>query len=231
MLNYDDEILKDVEHETKGKVVFISTKEVVDGGYMEGNDLYFKGEKIISTDEITIKGLHNLYNILFAIAVSKIMGIPTEIIKEGITSFRGVKHRIELVFENNGVKYYNDSKSTNTFSCITAIESMVGQTVLIIGGSEKGEDYKSLFEKIKISDVKHVVITGASKYNMLKDCMAVGYHNVTVIEDFYEGIKVADMLAKSGDNVLFSPACASFDKFNNFEERGEEFVKTVKELQ
>lgn len=230
VLNYDDEILKEVENETKGKVVFISTKEIVDGGYLSGNDLYFKNEKIMSADELTIKGIHNVYNVLFAIAVSKLLGIPTEIIREGIKSFRGVKHRIELVLEKDGIKYYNDSKSTNTFSCITAIESMVGSTVLILGGSEKGEDYKSLFEKIKISDIKHVVITGASKYNMLKDCMSVGYDNITVTEDFYEGVKIACKIAKSGENVLFSPACASFDKFNNYEERGEEFVKTVKEL-
>jgi UDP-N-acetylmuramoylalanine--D-glutamate ligase len=134
------------------------------------------------------------------------------------------------VCEKNGVTFYNDSKATNTASTISALNTIKNPTVLILGGSEKGENYDALFDKIKQSSVKHVILTGASRFNMLDSAGRVGVANVTVTEDFFFAIKIATVIATDGDAVLLSPACASFDKFSGFEERGDAFIKTVREF-
>ena len=230
VLNYDDETVRAFETETKGKIIWISANQRVYGAYRENGKLYFNGEYIIDESELTFTGEHNVYNALFAIAATRLMGTEPEVIKNALMSFKGVKHRIELVAEKNGVRYFNDSKSTNTASAVSAIETMKGPTVLILGGSEKGEKYDKLFEKVKTSAVKHVVITGASRYHMLEAASRSGFYEVTVTSDFNCAVKIAAMIATDGDNVLFSPACASFDRFSGYEERGERFIKTVEGL-
>jgi UDP-N-acetylmuramoylalanine--D-glutamate ligase len=141
-----------------------------------------------------------------------------------------MKHRLELIKESDGIKFFNDSKATNTASTITALENMKNPTVLILGGSEKGESYDLLFEKIKQSLVKHVVITGASRFNMFDSANKVGLNAVTLTDKFETAVMIADMLADPGDNVLLSPATASFDCFKSYEERGEFFRKIVESL-
>ncbi|MBR0189738.1 MAG: UDP-N-acetylmuramoyl-L-alanine--D-glutamate ligase, partial [Clostridia bacterium] len=139
-------------------------------------------------------------------------------------------YRTQLIAEINGVKFINDSKATNTASAITAIAAARVPTVLILGGSEKGETYDKLFECIKNSAVKHVVLTGASRRNMLAAADKAEYHDITVCADFDYAVKIAAMMANSGEQVLLSPACASFDAFGSFEERGERFNKIAGEL-
>ncbi len=230
VLNYDDEIVRGFATETKGKVVWFSILERVDGAYRTGGKLYYKDEYIISESEMMLNGEHNVANVLLAIVYAKLMGVNTQAIVTALKTFRGVKHRVELVCEKNGVSYYNDSKSTNTASAISAIGAMKKPTVLILGGSEKGEEYYDLFSKIKESPITEVILTGASRYNMLQQAGKTGYTNLTVTANFLNAIKIASTFAKEGDNVLFSPACASFDSFSSFEERGEAFIKAVKEL-
>ncbi len=230
VLNYDDETVRGFATQTRAKVVWVSVSERVDGAYRSGGKLYYKEEFIMNETDLKLNGAHNVSNSLFAIVYAKLMGVSTECIVNALKSFKGVKHRVELVCEKDGVTYYNDSKSTNTASAISAIESMTRPTVLILGGSEKGEDYYDLFSKIKESVVTEVILTGASRYNMLQQAGKTGYSNITLTSDFNYAIKIAKLLSKQGDNVLFSPACASFDRFSNFEERGEAFVKAVEEL-
>ncbi len=230
VLNYDDEIVRSFATETRAKIVWFSTLERVDGAYRTGGKIYFKDEYILSENELKLNGEHNLANVLVAISFAKLMGVNTESIATALKTFKGVKHRVELVCEKKGVTYYNDSKSTNTASAISAISAMKRPTVLILGGSEKGEDYYDLFTKIKESPITEVILTGASRYNMLQQAGKVGYANLTITSNFYNAIKIASTFAKEGDNVLFSPACASFDSFSNFEERGEAFIKAVQEL-
>jgi UDP-N-acetylmuramoylalanine--D-glutamate ligase len=155
------------------------------------------------------------------------MGIETQVIANAIKSFNGVKHRLELVCEKNGVEFYNDSKATNTASTISAITALNKPAVLILGGSEKGENYDLLFENISKSLVKHVVITGASSKNMLDSAVKYNLSNLSVVSDFNTSIRLASFMAQKGECVLFSPACASFDSFTCFEERGEAFVRAV----
>ncbi len=230
VLNYDDQTVRAFSTQTRAKVVWVSVNEKVDGAYMQNGKLYFYDELIMEASELRLKGLHNISNALFAISSAKLLGVQTEKIVNALKSFKGVKHRVELIAEKQGVSYFNDSKSTNTASTLSAIESMQRPTVLILGGSEKGEEYYELFKKIKQSCVLHTVLTGASRFNMLEQAGKVGYTNITLTGDFNFAVKIASIIAQEGDSVLLSPACASFDLFNGFEERGEAFIKAVENL-
>ncbi len=227
VLNYDDNVVRGFASEVNAKTIFVSVKEKVDGAYLNQGKLYYFDDYIIDADKVSLKGEHNIYNCLFAIAVCKLMGVKDEVIQKALQSFKGVKHRMELIANKQGITFYNDSKATNTSSTISALEMIKTPTVLILGGSEKGEDYSALFEKIKNSSVKHTIITGASRFNMLESASRVGLLNLTITYDFNTAVKMAKMVAEEGDAVLLSPACASFDFFENFEERGERFRKIV----
>lgn len=229
VLNYDDETVRSFYKETKAKPIFISLTNRVNGAYRENGKLYYNGNFVIDQQDLPLMGNHNVYNVLFAITVCAVLGVSLEDIAKSIKTFKGVKHRAELVLEKNGIKYYNDSKSTNTASTMGAVDMMTSPTVLILGGSEKGEDYVNLFNKIKNSLVKHTIITGDSRIHMLDSAGKIGYGDMTIIKNFDSAIKFALLIAEEGDTVLFSPACASFDNFKNYEERGERFIKLVKE--
>ena len=229
VLNFDDATVKSFFSETRGKVIWVSTKEKVDGAYRENGKLCFKGEYIVDENELRLKGMHNICDTLFAIATAKVLGVDNQSISTALKSFNGIRHRVEFVCEKHGVKYYNDSKATNTASTMVALDSVLEPTVLILGGSEKGESYKALFEKIKVSSVKHVILTGASRYNMLSVASDLGITDVTVTQDFFFAIKIAKLIAHGGDSVLLSPACASFDQFGSYEERGDAFIRAVEE--
>lgn len=230
VLNFDDETVKSFASDIKSKPIWVSLRQAVDGVYLEGDDVLFKGEVVFNKNELPLFGEHNVYNALFSVAVCKLLGLENSQIRDGLKTFKGVKHRLELITTKNGVKFYNDSKSTNTASTISAINAIVEQKVLILGGSEKGESYKKLFDEIKRSNVKHVVLTGASKLNMMTSAVESGFTDLSVVGDFYTSIKVANTFAINGDVVLFSPACASFDNFTSYEERGRAFIKAVEEL-
>ena len=230
VLNFDDPIVKSFYTEIKAKVIWVSVKDKVDGAYRKDGKLYYLDECVMDENQLKIKGEHNVYNALFAIACAKLMGVDSQTIKDALTQFKGVKHRVQFVCNKNGVDYFNDSKATNTASTISALDSLNKPIILILGGSEKGEDYQILFEKIKSKEVKHVILTGASRFNMLDCAGKLGVSDVTVTEDFFFAIKIASLFANEGDAVLLSPACASFDKFNCFEERGNAFIKAVEEL-
>ncbi len=230
VLNYDDKEVRAMFTENKAKIIWVSLTERVIGAYVKEDKIYFNDEPIMQVKELALDGEHNLYNALFSIAVAKLLGVENEIIVSALKEFKGVAHRVELIKEVNGVKYFNDSKSTNTASTITAIRTMKVPTVLILGGSEKGESYDKLFEEIKNSKISHVVLTGASRLNMWNSAVKSGYERVTITTDFCTAVKISALISKEGENVLLSPACASFDAFNNYEERGEVFRKTVGEL-
>ena len=227
ILNYDDEVVRDFSKFTKGKIIFVSTKEIVDGAYKKDDTLYFKNTPIIKTCDLILQGLHNEYNALFAIAVSKLLGVNDINISKSLKNFKGIAHRIQLISEKNGIKVFNDSKATNTSSTISAIDCMKGNTVLILGGSNKGEDYLELFNKIKKSSIKHIVFTGETREELIKNAVKFGVENFTSTTSFESAIITAYMHCGEGDNLLFSPAHASFDNFSGFEERGNSFVKII----
>ncbi len=230
VLNYDDEVVRGFAEDTRAKKVWVSTIQEVDGAYAKDGKLYYKGEYIVDKAELTLKEEHNVQNALFAIVACKLCGAKSEDVALALKTFKGVRHRMEFVAEKGGVKYVNDAKATNTASTISALSSLTMPTVLILGGSEKGETYDVLFQKVKESPIKHVILTGASRYRMLESAGRVGVHDITVTGDFTGAIKIAALFAEAGDCVLLSPACASFDRFSDFEERGETFKQIVEGL-
>ena len=230
ILNFDDNTVREFYPEIKAKVKWVSLKEEVDGAYLKDGKLYYSGEYVMDESALKLKGEHNVCDALFAIAVAKILGVENQYISAALSTFKGVKHRLEYVANKNGVDFYNDSKATNTASTISALSVMTAPTVLILGGSEKGEKYGELFEKIKSSAVKHAILTGAARYNLLDAAAKKGFGEVTVTGSFDSAVKIAALLACEGDSVLLSPACASFDSFSGYAERGERFIKIVEEL-
>lgn len=226
VLNFDDEIVKSFYSEIKAQTIWVSAKQRVDGAYLEGETLFYKGEAVAGLSDLPLKGGHNIYNALFAIAAAKLFNIKNEDIISALNNFKGIPHRNELIAEINGIKYYDDSKSTNTAAAVTAIKTLSSSAVLILGGSEKGEKYDSLFTEIKNSPVRHTVITGASKIHMAECAMQSGV-SFTVINGFKNAVEFASLIARSGEIVLLSPACASFDEFGGYAERGEAFKNIV----
>ena len=227
VLNYDDVIVRDLADKTKAKVLYFSTRERVVGAYLEEGDLYFGKEKILSAKELLADGLHNIQNALAVIVAAKIMGVKTEDIRAALTEFKGIKHRIEFVAELDGVYYVDDSKGTNVDATIKAVETMKRETVLLLGGKNKGYDYGKLFGLLLQSKVVHAVLYGENRYALLNSAREHGFDRITICEDFDFAVRIAAMKAQRGQTVLLSPASASFDEFASYEERGDRFVEIV----
>lgn len=230
VLNYDDHIVASLATQTKAKVVWVSTKSRTNGAYLDQNMLCYNGESIMGVDNLSLGGIHNIYNALCAIAVAKILSIPNDKIIEGLQNFRGVKHRVEPVDTVNGVSYINDSKGTNIDATMKAIDSITTPCVLLLGGKDKGYRYQSLFEYIVQKNVAHVVLYGENRYQLMESAIASNFFKFSICNDLHTAVKLSSMIAQKGQTVLLSPASASFDAFRNYEERGERFVSYVNEL-
>lgn len=229
VLNYDDEIVRKIGSSLDCKIVWFSLKEKVDGAYFSGGKIYYLGEEILDTDDLTIKGEHNVLNALASVCALKVYGIESKDIEKSLCSFGGVDFRLEDKGERSGIKYINDSKSTNVDSGIKAVNAMTQQTVMILGGKDKNQDFTRLFETIKNREdlIKHVVIFGECRYKMLKAAIYCDYLQVSVAKDLESALKIAKIHAESGDCVLFSPAASSFDAYENYIERGKRFNELI----
>ncbi|MBL8008309.1 MAG: UDP-N-acetylmuramoyl-L-alanine--D-glutamate ligase [Ignavibacteria bacterium] len=241
VINYDDEILRKSTTGFNTKKAYFSIKENlfgkkdVNSGSCIENDkvIYFDKsknlkEEIMNAGEINIRGNHNIYNSLAAVISARAFQIKKEIIIETLKTFKGVEHRIEFVREFGGVKYFNDSKATNTDSLTVALESFIdGNLILIMGGREKDNDYSSLVKLIK-ERVKIIIAIGESR-NKINDFFSV---NTKVIkaETMQDAVNEAKNSAEPGDTVLLSPACKSFDMYDSFEHRGRDFKNIVNQL-
>jgi UDP-N-acetylmuramoylalanine--D-glutamate ligase len=202
----------------------------VRGVYLKGGDIAFDiGAKgvLMRADEVKIKGVHNRENAMAASAVAFAAGTPPEAVRQALTEFAGLEHRLEFVRELEGVRYINDSKGTNVGAVVKSLESFAEPVVLIAGGRDKKGDFPALRPFVK-GRVKAVVLIGEASGNIkaalgdLAECVPAA--------DMAEAVAKARGLTKSGDIVLLSPACASFDMFRDFEDRGRAFKKAVVEL-
>ena len=228
VLNFNQDVAKELAEKTQATVVPFSTLEKVDGAYLENGLLYFRGEAVMAADEIGVPGSHNVENALATIAVAKIRGVDNETIKETLSAFGGVKHRLQYADEINGVKFYNDSKSTNILATQKALSGFDNSKVILIaGGLDRGNEFDELVPDIK--GLKKMVILGqsAERVKRAADKAGVEYVDATDIAD---ATRKAYHLAGTGDIVLLSPANASWDMYPNFEVRGDLFLKTVAEL-
>lgn len=234
VLNWDDEQTRKLSSLTNSKTLFFSRKDVLDeGAYVEDGYLTIvlnnKKEKIIDIKDIFIPGEHNLENALAASLMAYCLGVEAHTIRKVLKEFKGVEHRIEYVTEIDGVIYYNDSKGTNPDSSIKAIKTMTRPTILIAGGYDKGSDFDEFVSYFK-GKVKALILLGETADKIKESAQRAGFYNIYKVSTMGEAVKKSKELAKPGDCALLSPACASWDMFKNFEERGKVFKDAVRRL-
>ena len=228
ILNFNQDLAKELAKKTAAKVLPFSTQEQVDGAYLDGDVLTFRGEAIMTASELGVPGSHNVENALATIAVAKLRGVDNQVIKETLAHFGGVKHRLQYVGEINQVKFYNDSKSTNILATQKALSGFDNSKVILIaGGLDRGNEFDELVPDIK--GLKKMVILGesAARVKRAADQAEVGYLDASDVRD---ATRKAFSVAEPGDVVLLSPANASWDMYKNFEVRGDEFLAVFKEL-
>ena len=210
----------------KSKKIYFSSSEDADCKIKESS-IYYKNEKIVDLTDIKVKGLHNYENIMCAIIATKHFEISTETIRTVLSSFTGVEHRIEFVDKINGREFYNDSKATNVKSTQIALSAFNTPTILLLGGLDRGHSFDELENYLK--NTVHIVCYGETK-ERIKDFANKCGIAVTVVDTLEEAVNTAYNISKEGDTILLSPACASWDQYNDFEERGREFKRVVETL-
>lgn len=207
--------------------------------HIEGNKAWIEGEELIidfeneplkvNINDITIKGTHNMYNSMAAAVAANIMGVKNETIRRSLATFQGVEHRLEYVATIRGVRYINDSKATNVNSCWYALQSMKTPVVLILGGTDKGNDYSEIADLVR--EKVHTLIFMGLDNKKLNEYFALNSNcKIVDTDNLADAVKAAYEVAQKGDTVLLSPCCASFDLFKNYEDRGEQFKQAVKQL-
>ncbi len=242
ILNRDYSATADSQAFTQGRVYFVSqnTIEQSDGCFVRERAIWLrlKGreEKIIDTNKVLLPGKHNLENICAASLAASLSGVSTDVIRETLSTFQGLEHRLELAGEVNGVKYYDDSFSTTPETAVAAIQAFTAPKVLILGGSHKASDFTELAHTIEDAKNIRCIIGIGDEWSRIKEALAnfPNAKHIPVIEglkDMPSIVKVAKGAAQSGDVVLLSPACASFGLFPNYKVRGDQFKAEVKKLQ
>ncbi len=225
ILNGSNQDVIDLTNDIKSKKVYFSSSKDCDI-CIKNNAIYYN-EEIIKLDDIKLKGNHNYENIMCAIVVAKQFNVSNEVIKEVLTTFTGVEHRLEFVKELNKRSFYNDSKATNVTSTIIALDSFKQPTILLLGGLDRGHSFDELLDHMK--NVKFVVCYGETKDRILDFC---NKNNITCYKK--DNLEEATILAynnsKEDDVILLSPACASWDQYEKFEDRGDDFKRVIKSL-
>ena len=235
VINADDEWCRRLAEGARAKIIPFSLKEKpVTGAYLDGDVLMLADEQgnkheICRRDELKIIGDHNVQNVLAAAAISFFAGIDMDTISAAVRAFRGVEHRIEYCGSVDGVKYYNDSKGTNTDATITAIKAIGKDIILIAGGDAKKQDFAPLAEMLS-GRVKKLILLGRDAHMIQEACDEKGYTDYVYCKDMNECVRKAHELAEEGDTVLLSPACASWDMYDNYGQRGRHFKDCVKML-
>ena len=227
ILNHDNnDVLEECKNVSSVKKYF-SSKEDITGCHLQDGYIYYYDEKILSIDDLKIKGMHNVENCMASIMAVKEYGIDTSIIVDVLKNFKGVEHRLEYVDTINGVEYYNDTEATNIKCCQIALSSFHKPIILFLGGLERGQDFTEL--NPYMGNVKAIIAIGQCRDRVAMYAKDIG-KDVYVYEHLVDGFDKAVQLADSGDIVLLSPASASWDQYKECEVRGTEFKSKVKEL-
>ena len=235
ILNYDDSIVRDLGKNSNGNVLYFSIKEEVkQGAYLDKNNnivIKVDGKELVlmNKSELSLPGNHNLENAMSAILMAYVLNIDTDVIIDTLRTFKGVEHRLEFVTNKDGIMFVNDSKGTNPDSTIKAITSYERPIVLIAGGYEKQSDFTEMIE-YATKNVKALVLLGQTAEKIETTAKEHGINNISKVEDMEAAVKKAYEIAESGDVVLLSPACASWDMYPNFEARGLDFKENIYKL-
>jgi UDP-N-acetylmuramoylalanine--D-glutamate ligase len=232
VLNADDPIVIKMMYSTRARPILFSRRLNLDEGIFVQQDhivwrMGAEPQNLIKLAEIPLRGWHNVENVMAALAAGMAAGASVASMRAAIRSFPGVEHRIEWVGRVNEVDYYNDSKATNVDSAIKALEAFEGHLIVIFGGRDKGSDFAPL-RPLVAAKVKHVLLLGEAGSKIARALS--GAAPMTVITSMAEAVQRAHELAEAGDTVLLSPACASFDLFENYEHRGRVFKDEVRKL-
>lgn len=195
--------------------------------YIKNDNIYYNDELVIKLEDIKLKGIHNYENIMAMILVVKQFNISNETISKVLNTFKGVEHRIEYVDTINGRIFYNDSKSTNNKALITALNSFKTPVILIMGGLDRGQSFEELNEYM--INVKYIVCYGETKEKIKEFAIKYNY-NCEIVNNLIEATHKAYQISSSGDTILLSPGCASWDQYKCFEDRGNEFKEEIKKL-
>jgi UDP-N-acetylmuramoylalanine--D-glutamate ligase len=230
----DDEVITTYleKHPIQSTLVpFSLTKKLEQGAYFEHKNITINidnSQIIMPTANLTLEGKHNIKNAMAASTVAQLLKIRKHTIRESLENFQGAEHRLEQVLRINKVQYINDSKATNVNATYYALESMDAPTVWIVGGQDKGNNYEELFPYVN-KNVKAIICLGVDNKKLFEN---FGNMVDIIVETQFmsEAVKIAYKIAEAGDNVLLSPACASFDLFENYEDRGRQFKEAVRKL-
>jgi UDP-N-acetylmuramoylalanine--D-glutamate ligase len=230
----DDEAIENwfKQNKTNAQLIpFSLTKTFKKGAYLNDNKMEVninEEEFIMETEYIALEGKHNMKNAMAATSVAKLMQIRKETIRESLSNFQGVEHRLEKVLKIQNVQYINDSKATNVNATFFALDSMNAPTVWIVGGVDKGNDYSELMSLVH-EKVKAIICLGVDNKKII-DAFGNVVDVMIEVDSMSDAVKMSQRLAEKGDNVLLSPACASFDLFENYEDRGKQFKNAVQNL-
>ncbi len=220
------------KHPVKSQLLpFSLSKEMPQGAYIKDNTINLKidnNQFTMTTQQLALKGQHNAKNAMAAATVANLLNIRKATIRESLEGFQGVEHRLEQVLKIGNVQYINDSKATNVNATFYALDSMSAPTVWIVGGVDKGNDYRDLYPLIN-EKVKAIICLGVDNKKLL-DHFSNMVEIIVETPAMTEAVKMAYKIAEKGDNVLLSPACASFDLFDNYEDRGRQFKNAVRNL-
>ena len=227
ILNIENDDVIDSTKNIKSTVKYFSSQKEISGAYYSNGDIFYYGEKVISDDEIFIKGVHNIENCMCAIMIAKELNVSNEVIKEVISNFRGVEHRLEYVDTVEGRKFYNDTEATNTKCTQIALSSFNEPIILILGGLDRGQDFDDLIPYL--GNVKCIVGIGQCRNRVLD--FGIKENIPTYIYEFLtDGFDKCFEESSEGDVILLSPASASWDQYKECEVRGAEFKKKVEAL-
>ncbi len=234
ILNGEDKDTQLVAAKTKAQIYWFSTRRPIkQGAFVHGESILFvpregaKPEPVMPVAEIPLAGAHNVENVLAAVCAARLAGVSSETIRSAVAAFKAVEHRLEFVREVGGVKYYNDSKATNVDATMKAVEAFAGGIHLILGGKDKGSDYRVL-EPLLRERVKTVITIGSAAEKIAHQLD--GVVKIEGAETLERAVAFAHAAAVAGDTVLLAPACASFDQFENYEQRGRVFKELVQAL-
>lgn len=234
VLNYEDEILREFGKTVHTQVIYFSSLHKLEKGlYLDGENICWNDGSqetvICRTKELNIPGRHNYENVMAAAGMALAYGVPVEVIRRVVTSFKAVEHRIEYVTEKHGVVYYNDSKGTNPDAAIKGIQAMDRPTLLIGGGYDKQSSYEEWIQAFD-GKVKYLVLIGQTREKIAETARACGFQDIVFADSLEEAVQFCADHAVSGDAVLLSPACASWGMFPNYEVRGRQFKELVHQL-
>ena len=226
--NADDEIVKEIK--TKAKKLPISLKdEQKEGGFLNKNELIIKlNNNTMTMQELALQGKHNIFNSMAAAMAARVFEVKDSVIRQSMIDFQNVEHRLEYVLTVHGIDFVNDSKATNVNACWFALESMTKGVVWIVGGVDKGNDYSELAEMVD-EKVKAIICLGENNQNII-DAFKDKVDTIVQASTMSEAVNQSYSLANKGETVLLSPACASFDLFANYEDRGVQFKKSARTL-